>query len=444
MTALAADRPFTPIDEALRRLESAVSPLAGIVTGAVSTTHTPDESSLPNVACELASSLRTLGAPTVAYGSGAHPDSRRARAAAIGEAVERYSGVFVPFERLVRGTARELGEAVVCPSRFALFHESQFGIQRFPLVRFAEDTTTTFVEGIDLVDGSRAFLPAELVYLRRPDARLAPIGYATSSGLACGPSLVEAVLAALLEVVERDAVMLAWKCRLSLPLLDWAGHAELSAVDRRHFEPTGLRFRVVDASCFLDVPVAISVLHGPPAFGASLAVGAAAAAQVEDAWLKAIAESFGVYRWLRQQAVGGASQPTDPDAVETFDEHMLFYSTDDRAELAAFLDTSTERRSVRDIPSLEGSTPRAQIDAIVARLARRGLSAYAVDVTAPDVRELGLSAARVIAPELCTLDVSHRARFLGGSRLLTAAHEAGIVPAPLELGDLNPLPHPFP
>jgi len=67
-----------------------------------------------------------------------------------------------------------------------------------------------------------------------------------------------------------------------------------------------------------------------------------------------------------------------------------------------------------------------------------------VDVTSPDVRELGLTVTRVIAPELCALDVSHRARFLGGERLTTAAYESGLRATPLELVDVNPLPHPFP
>lgn len=439
-----ADDAFTPIDDALPRLEAALSPLVGIVTCTVSTTHTPDESSLPNYACELASSTRTLGAPTVAFGSGAHPDARQARAAAVGEAIERYSGVFVPFERLLRTTARALGEAAVHPSRFALFHPSQFGIPRFPLVPFAEDTTTTFVEGLSLTDGAAALLPAELVYLRRPAPLLAPIGYATSSGLACGASFAEATLGALLEVVERDAVMLAWKCRLSLPLLDWTDDVELAALDRRFFEPTGVRFRVVDASGFLGVPTAISVLRGPHGFGAALSVGAAAAGSVQTAWLKAIAESFGVYRWLRSQGATDDTAQIDPETIETFDDHMRFYASEQEAALAGFLDASGERRPTREVAGLEGSTPWAQIDAVVERLARHGVSAYAVDVTSPDVRELGLSVVRVIAPELCPLDVSHRARFLGGTRLMTAAHRAGLAPAPFDLTDLNPLPHPFP
>ena len=72
MTSALAPERFTPVDEALERLEDAVSPLVGIVTRTVSTTYTTDEASLPNCACELASGRRTLGAATVEYGSGAH------------------------------------------------------------------------------------------------------------------------------------------------------------------------------------------------------------------------------------------------------------------------------------------------------------------------------------------------------------------------------------
>jgi len=86
----------------------------------------------------------------------------------------------------------------------------------------------------------------------------------------------------------------------------------------------------------------------------------------------------------------------------------------------------------------------ALIEAACERLACRGVSAYAVDVTSPDVRRGGFHVARVIAPELCQLDVIERARFLGGSRLYDAAFEVGLVPRRLAVGDLNRDPHPFP
>ena len=443
MSAL-ADVPFTPVPTALERLEGAVSPVVGIVTRTVATTSTSDESTLPNCASELASATRTLGAPTVAYGSGAHPDPWRARAAALGEAIERYSAMFVPGERLRPATAREVGDVAVHPDRFALFHPVQHAEPGFPFAPFELDTRTEFVEAFSLADGEAAYLPAQLVYLRQPVSGLRPIGYSTSSGLACAPTLAEAVLAALLELVERDAVMLAWKCRLLLPVLDWSEDDDLLEFDRRYFAPTGVPFGVIDGSAFLGVPIAIAVVHGPPGTRAALAVGAGAAATVAEAWLKAVSEGFGVYRWLGQQSKGVAAFQPEPNAIASFDEHMLFYARPEQAALAAFLDASAERTATRRVAPLEGTSPVAQIDALVARLARHGCSAYAVDVTSPDVRALGLRVARVISPELCALDVSHRARFLGGRRLYDAAYRAGVLPRPLTLDELNPLPHPFP
>jgi ribosomal protein S12 methylthiotransferase accessory factor len=423
--------------------EQAVSPLTGIVKRTISATYTTDEASLPNCAAELASARHTLGASTVEWGSGAHPDAARARAAAIGEAVERYSAMFVPRERIVVTTAGALGASAVDPSRFALFHPTQLASERFPCAPFTTDTRTAFVQGFSLADGSSAYLPAELVYLARPVPALRPIGYSTSSGLACGPTLVEATLNAALEVVERDAVMLTWKCRLSLPLLDWTRDGTLTALDRRYFARSGLRYAVLDGSAFLGVPVAIAVLHGAPGSGAALAMGAGAAARIGDAWLKALSEAFGVYRWLRTQ---GAEEPppASPDAVESFDDHMRYFAPDDRARLASFLDASAERRPTDEVSPLGGETPGDCLGALVDRLAAHGLVAYAVDVTSPDVGELGLAVVRVVVPELCALDVWHRARFLGGRRLVTAAHALGLVPAPLDVTQLNPLPHPFP
>ena len=196
---------------------------------------------------------------------------------------------------------------------------------------------------------------------------------------------------------------------------------------------------------FLHVPVAIAVVHGASGSGAALAVGAGCAADPRDAWLKALSESFGVHRWLGSVTAGAVDRPPlPPEQVQTFDDHMLFYARDEEARLAGFLDASPETCALGDLPRLAGSTPGALLDELVARLARSGIGAYAFDVTSPDVRSLGLRVVRAVAPELCQLDVSHTARFLGGERLYTAPRDAGLVPRRLRLVDVNPHPHPFP
>ena len=444
MTEL-ADPPFTALDDSLRRLDESVSPLVGIVGPVTHTTWTDDESSLVHVACRLASGLRTIGERTVEYGGGVAPKADRARAAAIGEALERYSGAFVPGERLRRTTATELGPAAVSPERFALFHPRQHDLPGFPFVPFTRDLRLHFVDGWSLADGGPTWLPAQLVYLRSPDPPTSAIGFPTSNGLACGATLDEAVLAGLLELVERDAVMLAWNNRLSLPRLDWTEDPDLVALDRRFFRRSGLEYSVLDGSVFLGIPVAIAVVHGPPGERTALAIGAGCAPTVAAAWLKALSEAFGVRRWLRAHTLIDPERTIDdPFEIASFDDHMLFYASHQHARLAEFLDGSPETTATQAVVPLTATTPRRLVEEVVERLAEHHVTAYAVDVTSPDVRSLGVRVARVVCPELCALDVSHGARYLGGRRLYHAAHEAGLASRPLPPTELNPLPHPFP
>lgn len=438
-----ADPPFTPLEASLERLSTIVSPVTGIVTEVIRGTHAADEARLSHVTCLIASCARTVGSSLPEFSGGMHVFLDNARAAALGEAVERYSGAYAPVQATKLTTAADLGAAAVPPERFALFHERQLAAAQFPFVEFGPDTSLRFVEGFALADGRPAFAPSQLVYLGGWFDDEERIGLPTSNGLACGATLEEAILAGLLELIERDAVMLAWKNTLSLPLLDWTGDKALTDVDRRVFAPTRLRYSVVDGSAFFDVPVAMAVVHGPPGERTALAMGAAAGATISVAWMKALSEAFAVRRWLTLQTLMNEA-PSEPNDVTSFDDHVLFYGQRDAASRASFLDASDRRRQTRSVPCLEGATPRAQIAALVRRLAARGCSAYAVDVTSPDVAALGLRVARVIAPELCPLDVAHAVRFLGGSRLPRAAFDAGLSPTRFDFDDFNPLPHPFP
>jgi ribosomal protein S12 methylthiotransferase accessory factor len=429
----------------LPQLRTFVSPFAGIVHGSAETLTVPDEHRLVSIACQLADGRPTVGGAIEEHTISDHPLRAAAEAASIGEALERYSAAFVPLDRLVVARADQLPGSVD-PERFALFDEIQLDEAAFPFQPFRRDTVVSWIDGFSLPGGTLAYLPAQLVFLawRRidPEPQLA---YTTSNGLACAPSLEEAVLAGLLEQIERDAVMVAWYSRLSLPLLDWSRHPELVRIDQRYFAPTGLRYSAVDLSVFFGIPTVLGVVHGPPGVLGALGVGAASASTVDVAWRKALAEAFAVQRWVRDRALERPEDVEQPAAeIRSFNGHTMFYAHPERAARAAFLDTSPERRDTRDIAPLEGANVLERIEAACDRLAQHRVSAYAVDVTSPDVRSAGFRVARVIAPELCQLDVVEQARFLGGSRLYEAAYVAGLVAAPLAVGDLNPDPHPFP
>jgi ribosomal protein S12 methylthiotransferase accessory factor len=436
------DGPFTPVAESLERLEEAVSPLAGIVRDVAPAMWAADEPRLHSFACELASSANTTGCATPERSGSAHVEPERAKAASIGEAIERYGATYVP-DGLVVAAARELDD-VAAPESFALFHERQH-VAGLPFVRFSETTRLSWVTGFSLDDGRPVLLPAQLVYLGYVHDGEPPIGYPTSNGLACGPTLAEAVVAGLLELVERDAMMIVWSNRLSLPRLTWEDDSEVGRVDAHAFAPTALRYATIDTSAFFGIPATIGIVHGVPGELAALAVGAGCARSVVDAWRTSLAEGFSILRWLRgillEQPRVDLARPGD---VRTLEDHMLFYATPERAVEAGFLEASDEERDADGIPSLPGETPGEVVAEIVERLAAREVSAYAVDITPPDVDELGLKVARVVTPQLCALDVFGAAPYRGGERRYRAAFEAGLAPKPLTYDELNPLPHPFP
>lgn len=421
-------------------LEAAVSRYVGLVPRVERVLAATADAPVPTCICTLASDRRVVGTGLehvgVTGGGGRSPGA--AAAAAVGEAVERYAATWIPADRLVYATAAELGGDAVSPERFALFAEQQYGEPAFPFVRFDGRTRVPWVCGRALRDGRPAWLPAELVFLGDL-GNSSRIGYATSNGMACAADPATATLRGLYELVERDAFMLVWRNRLSLPLLDWRGHRKLRELDDRYFAATGMDYAAVDLSRIHGVPSVLGVVRarrGPGALG----VGAGTSATVGAAWWKALSEAFSTHAAARRIAALEPGIPV-PDAVNSFHDHIRYHASSEGARTAAFLDASDERVDVRDVPRLaEGG----EVEALLDRVERAGSSAYAVDVTSPDVRRLGLHVVKTLAPELCSLDVSHRARFLGGTRILSAAAELGLAPRALRLDELNPDPHPFP
>ena len=423
------------------RLRQAVSPYTGIVGSLEECLHGTADPPLFQATCKLVAGEQVIGAPLGHLFSVGGTGSSRAEAAgaAVGEALERYSATYVPHEKLVVATARELGDAAVDPSRFGLFSGRQHGEPGFPFRRFTADTRVAWVEGRRLPNGVRTYLPAELVYLGRATvAEARPISYSTSNGLSCDERPEVATAKALLELLERDAFMLVWTNRLSLPLISVeAGHPGLET-----FERAGLRFAAVDLSTVHHLPCVLGVVRAPDGVPGALGVGAGAAQTAGRAWWKALAEAFSV----RAAAVKLALLDPDGDKrpVVSFADHIRRYADHRAAAAAAFLDASAEQVSLGSVRPLEGDGADEWIAALCGRVEKAGSRAYAVDVTAPDVAELGVSVMRVVAPGLLALDSVHSARFLGGARLYEAAARLELGPPLAGEDDLNPDPHPFP
>ena len=427
-------------------LRRAVSPYTGIVRSIDECLPSTSDPPHFRVACEIGLGCGLLGPSLdhLAGIGGAGLTRGEAAAAAVGEALERYSASFVPDNRIVVTTARDLGDTAVSPERFALFSDAQYAEPGFPFARFTVDSRVPWVDGYSLPDRRPALLPAETVFLSDVGAHAdIRVTYGTSSGMACFPSADQAVARGLSEILERDAFMIVWANGLSLPRLDWSTDKRISALDQRLFAPLGLEYAAIDLSIFHGIPTVLGVVRAPVGCPGALGVGAGVAPTIERAWWKALAEAFAARSASAKLALLDESSASGR-AVSSFEDHIRHYADHGNVEAARFLTASPDSVPTTSVSPLEGGSEAEQVAALCSRVEAAGSSAYVVDVTSPDVCELGLTVVKVIAPELCSLDVLHEARFHGGTRLYRAAYDAGLAAGPLVERDLNPDPHPFP
>jgi len=375
-------------------------------------------------------------------------DGEAARRAAVGEAAEWYCGSLVP-DRLRHATYDELvaaGCAAVDPAGLALYATEQYAAPGFPFSPFTPDLPVGWVPGTDLDGGGPIWIPASLVYLgygSGPTFGVPRVNLPVNAGIAAGPRLADAQRSALREVVERDALAVAWHAGADLPPVDlperWrallAGPRGALAA-RAHLVPN--RFGAM---------VLLAVLHDRSA--GVLGVGAAMRPDAVDAALKAFAEaamSLAVADDLarpdsavlpRLLAPRGALRPWRGDRA---------YRDAYRADLRDVVDISChvqyylDPRSQRALHArldASGAAPVA-LDALPATadadvLVRdAGLRAVAVELTTPDVAAAGLRVTRVVVPG--TRSTAPAALpFLGG----LSTPDGSPVTAPV----LDPVPH---
>jgi ribosomal protein S12 methylthiotransferase accessory factor len=365
-------------------------------------------------------------------------DRDAARGAAIGEAVERICGNLVTGP-LCRASWSELqggGEAALDPLRLSLFSPFQHAQRGFPFQPFDRDLEVLWTRGERLADGAPVWLPASLVWVTffqagptRREPKTHGIPYA---GIAAGTSRGAAVRAALLELAERDATSLLWHRGDPLPQVQGSGWLQaLAASGTGDFETRFFHF-----PSDLGLPVLGAVVEDRRR--RHIALGLACRPQPAEAALKALAEAFQLLintrilddpdsPYMRQVARGAPGLGAKPWRRDRC--YRQLYAADLRdawdllCHLQLYLDPALrgpleERLAGGPTIHLDDLEPGpGDLDALVERFSRAGHEPLLAEVTTPDVRSLGLSVVRVIAPGLYG-NAPAGFPYLGGRRLV--------------------------
>jgi ribosomal protein S12 methylthiotransferase accessory factor len=431
----------------LNAAESLVSPRCGVITDFELVHKDPGEPAKPYLcAARLANHLLVEGrgaSDGICGGKGLTP--AEAQASALGEAVEHYAAS-IPTGHLLHAPYEVLDAPSLHPTDLVLYRPEQYA--ELPYAPYADTSTLGWVEGHSLLTGTAVLIPAIAVFLgyrpRAPEERICP---STSTGLAAGTTLAEAMLAALYEVLERDAFVITWMNRLPAERVAPETHPDSELVDLcLSYAQRGVELRLyrlaVDHPC--QVFLCVAVQHGGDGWPAAVA-GLGADVDPARAASRAILEAGQVRSPLRSQV----RDPTvrarveqllaGPDLVRTLHEHALLYTHPGAAGAFAFLERSPE-------VVVDWSTPDSSVTDRLRLLAQhfrtQGGDVLYYDLTSPDLAELGLWAVRVIVPGFQPLHFGREPR-LGGRRLYELPRRLGIAEVPARPELLNTDPHPL-
>lgn len=333
----------------------------------------------------------SIESPWESAAGGIGRNEEDAKLAAIGEAIERYCATIIslPLKSKRSLAASERLDA----EEWCLFTPEQRSQTDFPFGNIYSDSLM-YTNVFDLQTNSEMWAPHPLVALR-DDYQT---GVPTSSGLAAGSSAFQALLRAIQELIERDALMMTWLH--SLP----ARAIELPEVYRKKVAGLGGEVWVFELTpAYSPFPV-IAVAGGIPKRGKwRYSLGVAC----RETWATALDKAY--LEWNQGVLFAGIyekhvdiSQINDPLKLKSFDEHAIFYTL--HPELWHDLPMFRNRNHTQKV-SVKGrlmSTEQA-LRVTKAAFAKHNIRLYYRDLTTIDASQLGVHVVRASSPDLAPI-----------------------------------------
>lgn len=337
-------------------------------------------------------------------------------------------------------TSAALGALAIDPASVAGFAPWQYEDPGFGLARH-QGQPLDWVRVHELISGTERLLPFDAVAVGReaPGRERRLIDEPFYTGGATHTSARRAVAHALLELVERDAFMLAWYLQLPLTELevDLGDLGADTAEAVRYLEARGISMRFFDLAVDFAVPCVLALAQARatrgrwPAGGRVLSgCGATTSAGAVG---RCVSEMLGQFTALCCVPFDEKAEPTEADQEQAWLPILERYLAGEVPEAFGFLRGTVRRRldQRRDVP--DGADA---LEWLLGQLRERSLEVCVRLLDAPDVRTTGLSVVKVVVPGLLRPARSRLEVNLGVPRVAAVAARHGVPPT------ISPHPHP--
>lgn len=353
-------------------------------------------------------------------GLGVNEDKKIAMTSCLAEALERYCMCYIPKKEIIKKSKNELKKEYSF-DEFYTYSSEQY-----------EKNSIFLNPNIDVIEWTKIYdinsrkkfkyWPASLIYL--PFDLNKPVAETTSTGMAAGFTYEECIESGLLELIERDALMINFMQRLNPPEIEIktisGNNKDLIKKIQKEYD-----IKIYELYTDLNVPVYLSIIYRKQKGSFHYGIGACANLDSDYAINKSLKESLFTYFYslnimdVRQK---------DVNKIKTLYEHFLYYQGDNFPKL------------LFDSKKIKYKAKKVKLDDVIKSLEKNNINIYYKDLTTDDIKNTGIKVVKVVAPSLIDLNKSHIYPRLGAKRFFEVPKKLG-----LDYTDnLTTLPHPFP
>ena len=352
-------------------------------------------------------------------GLGVHENKRIAMISCLAEALERYCMSYIQKKEIIKCRKTELDKKSVF-NEFDLYSNEQYEKSNDFL-----NPNTDIIEWTKIIsiDDNKKYMywPASLIYLPYDINKV--VAETTSTGMAAGFTILECIRSGLLELIERDSLMINFMLRLNPPEIDIK---TIGGMNKELIEKIGSEYNIKIYKLYsdLNVPIYLSIIYTNNGKKTHYGIGACANIDSDYAINKSLKECLFTYFYSKN--IMDVRQK-EASKIKTLYEHFLYYQGDNFDKL---LFNSKVIKYQREI---------VEFDDIRKDLKNKGIDVYYKELTTEDIKNTKIKVVKVVAPMLIDLNKSHIYPRLGARRFKDVPKKLGI-----KCDKLTEIPHPFP
>lgn len=352
-----------------------------------------------------------------------------ARLPAFMEAIERYCIRCYSIEEYPLSSIRSMTEPVLTRSAV-----NNYGALDIYSADLPEDAERRWHPIRSLADGRSYLAPLELIRYPIPSepGKCRPSEEATSSGVAAHFSSDLAIQSACHELVERDALLIAWLRRAAPPLIDLNSLPVRVREEVDSFVRSGWSIKMIDLTADLAPVVCVLASNGLNLHRHS--IGLASSDNVEITCLKALREAK-INTKLKRSAPRSPEEVLDK--LSKPKDHLELYATGRYDDLLMGFFGSADERAFDQIRRFSGN--------LSDRILNAGYDVFVSDLTAYSVKRLmpNICVVRAIVPGLVPIRFGKNWPLTGSPRIWGVPEQAGWRTEAKHKYQLQRFPHPF-